>query len=122
MKEIEYILPKKIEGVNGDLIDNPFKGKVVINVPNFRQRIELIKSMGFKTGSDGTMVPGDDPYESIFKMQEISAKHIISMEVIHKDSSQEFNSLEELEYYEEGITLISLVGKIILNGPKLGKN
>jgi len=52
MKELEYTLPEKIEGTDQKMISNPFKGKLVIKVPKYKERLELVRKLGFTANSE----------------------------------------------------------------------
>lgn len=108
MKLFEYV-PKK-----------NFTGVIVLKVPQYKERIKLLKECNFKLGAEGEVTNNNEQFDSIEKLAEITEKHIERVDL--KMNDQEIKSIEDLGYYAEGVELINEVGGLVLNGFTLGKN
>lgn len=108
MKLFEYI-PKK-----------HFEGSIVLKVPQYKERLKLLKECNFKLSKDGEVANNNEQFDSIEKLTDITEKHIEKVNLTH--NGQEIKSVEDLGYYAEGVELINEVGGLILNGFSLGKN
>lgn len=96
-----------------------FKGKVVLKIPKYRERIAILKEAGYSVGKDGVEAASDH-YAFADKMIQIVEKNVLSVELTHEPSCQKFSSIDELEVYQEGTELINELGQTILGGVKLG--
>lgn len=123
--EITWVLPAKIQVPNPEnpqlTIEktNPFKGKVVLDIPKYQERLSIIKEMNLKA-QDGEMEQ-DTGLDGAGKLHEIAMKKIKSIDVEHKDSKIVFNSVDSLEYYKEGVELLQQISSCIIQGVSLGK-
>ena len=108
MKLFEYV-PKK-----------DFEGSIVLKVPQYKERLKLLKECNFKLGANGDIINNDSQFDSIEKLAEITEKHIEKVNLTC--NGNEIKSVEDLGYYAEGVELLNEVGGLILNGFSLGKN
>ena len=97
-----------------------FEGMITIKVPQYKERIKLLKECNFKLGKEGDLESGEGQFDSIEKMIEVTEKHIEKVALVH--GGEEINSVEDLGYYAEGTELLNEVGGLILNGFTLGKS
>ena len=100
MKTIEWKVP---EGLG-------LQGTVTIEVPNYRERLDLVRGIGDLDG-EGVEVAG--------KMYGLVERHVKSMSVHGPDGSM--TTVDDLGYYAEGVELINAIGGVILRGVELGK-
>lgn len=94
------------------------EGHIVLNVPKYKERMELIKSLKLKV-TDGTIEMGDEQFDSFDKILEIVKKRITKIELKYGD--MKFKTLEDLEHYEVFTHITSELWGLIGNGIKLGK-
>jgi hypothetical protein len=113
MKEMKYI-PK---GKHAEV----WEGSVLIKLPRYRERLKLVRDAGFKPSGDGTMSADSDGLAMMDKLLEATEKNIVKMELIHKESGEKFESMEDLECYAEGVELLSDIGNVLLSGLRLGE-
>lgn len=97
-----------------------FEGMITIKVPQYKERIKLLKECNFKLSNDGDLQADNEQFDSVEKLLEITEKHIEKVALVH--DKKEINSVEDLGYYVEGTELLNEVGGLILNGFSLGKN
>jgi hypothetical protein len=100
-----------------------FDGTVVIKMPRYKERIEMIKKLNLSVtqGEDSLEVePKNKGIDTAVFMSSVVEAHIISVDVTHKESGLVIKTLEELECYKEGIELINEVGAVLFNGLALG--
>lgn len=105
---------------------SPFDGEVLLIVPGFKARIEMIRTV--KTDvvvtPDGVVAvdvkpPGSDfdkTAETVNKMYDIAVKHIIAVDLTHKPSGLKFTSFEEMEYLEDFVALMKEIATVVMNG------
>lgn len=93
-----------------------FTGTVVIEVPNYKERMELARDFDFD----------EKDYQKAIDMNvkviELVDKHLIRMSIKHKKTKKEFNSFEDLQYFSEGTELLKEFQSLIFNGPSLGND
>lgn len=109
MKTIEFS-PTKIE-MHGEDVDNPFEGKLVIDLPTYKERIAAVQKIGLS----------DSAVENAGKIIDLVYLYCKGVQLTHKDSQSKFENLDDLSYSEEGSALINAAGRLILNGVQLGK-
>jgi len=113
MKEMKYVPQGTAEK------PSPFIGHVLLKIPRYRERLAMIKGAGYKTGEDGVGV--SDGIDMMDKLLEGVETHVIGVHLTHKKTSLKFESLEDLECYQEGTELINELGQVLLSGVKLGE-
>lgn len=98
---------KKIE-----IDQNGFKGNVEIDIPKFMERTALMRSVV----SDGTdLVDQIKQAEGLVNACKDRVKNIDL-----KAGQNHFSSLDDLEMYNEGMSIIYHLGGLIINGLPLG--
>jgi len=103
-------------------IVSPFEGEIKVKVPKYKDRLKLLKECNFKMDDKGEISKGTDQFDSVEKVVEIAESHILQVNVKHKETEEEFDSVEGLSYTQEGSELINDIGNMVLSGFKLGKN
>ena len=101
-----------------------FSGSLKLKAPSYKERIGLAKELNFKVENvEGTLVADNknSQFDVALKLLEIVDKHVISMELTHTESGQVFKSIEDLDYTEEGSSLVDEIGTALMRGVKLGK-
>jgi hypothetical protein len=94
--------PEKLEGV---------KGYVVINVPSMKERMALMKEIGYKEGGD-TMALAANLMDQVDKLLK---------EVSIECGDVKCESADDLGYYEFGIEVMNRAGSIAMSGIPVGK-
>jgi hypothetical protein len=115
--------------MNFDLAVNEetLKGKIIIKVPSYTERMDLVKSLNLRIGLNGDVDLKNDA-EAISSAKEIfihADKFVVAVDVVAEGNgfSGKISTLEELGMFEEGAKIITeKVAAIIYNGIKLGKN
>lgn len=101
--------------VNGEAL----KGLIKIEIPKFAERMQLAKSI-LHAIEDGKMVEKLDIDKSLAIIEE-TTKRVVEVKVNMKSESP-IEDIETLSYYAEGVSIISELGNIIINGIPLEKN
>ena len=96
-------------------------GKIVVNFPKYKQRLQYIKDCNFQTNEAGEITVGTDQIESIIKLVEIAGQHVEKVAIEHLETGLEVGSFEELEDYEDTQEIINVIGGKILAGVRLGE-
>jgi hypothetical protein len=115
MKNYDYIPGQDKE--NGE---SPFSGKVILKIPKYLERLELVKKFQFGVNKQSE-VEASDQVDSTMKAFELIGPHVVSVELEIKETSEKITDLEELGYYQEGLALMMELAGFILGGIKLGK-
>lgn len=103
--------PKTIKTIEGEEVDSPFTGFVEIQVPTYKERIELLKSLNLSSKSENDIEQG-------LQMINLVEKHVVKVDL--KSGGDKFVSLDDLGYCKEGTELINSIGTIIVQGIPLG--
>lgn len=123
MLVIEYkpiILAEKKTDKEDEIRAVVLTGIVKIQMPKYKERVQLIKSMNF-TVKDGKVEAAAGDYAGLAdKMADIVAKHVQEIDLEHVPSGKKFSKLEELEPYKEFQDLVMDVGGVIMAGVSLG--
>lgn len=96
------------------------KGVIEIELPKYKDRMAIIKSMNINFGKDGELKFEANQLDIIEKMSDIVNERIkkVSLETIDGDKIE---SLGDLEYYSVYSEIINELINIVFNGAKLGK-
>ena len=106
MKVFKYEMPKTLEDADGNDIDNPFEGEIEIEIPTYKERLNLVKDSGFDTEKPGI--------EDGLKMLELVEKRVRSVNCCIED--QPVTSLDDIGYYQVGSLVINAIGRYIMGG------
>lgn len=98
-----------------------FEGTIKIDVPKYAERMKILKAVNLKASHDGVEQDNDN-LESFGRQKEACLKYIKDVSLKIKNTGEEINELEELEYYREGLALMSDIFTDIIAGISLGKN
>jgi hypothetical protein len=90
-----------------------WSGTVTLKVPNYKERLLIIKEMGIAK-------PDADQVDSAIKMIEKVKEHVVELKLSYFD--QEFSSLEDLEYIKAGQDVFNEIGQVLMHGIDLGKS
>jgi len=101
---------------------DPFEGYVEMEIVKYQERMKILNDLNMKANSTGEVVLNKDMIDQLDKMREYVLKYIRKFAIVHKDSGTEFNSLEELEFYEEYQEVLNSLSGLMLNGAKLGNS
>jgi hypothetical protein len=115
MKQIQYIPKQCQEG--GD-----FTGHVLVRVPLFDERYEIIDQMGLKLDQEtGEMKMADlNSFAAIRKMVTASMKFYVGVEIKHADG-REFKSKDDLLSDPDCDAILIDVAMAVSRGFKMGK-
>ena len=130
MKEVEVNLVK-IPSVDEDNDGNRnesfnWKGKAVINLPKYKERLKIIRDMGIQVnmnqeqGAEVDFTQEGGAFVTAEKMADLAEKHIISLDAEHLPTKQKFKEVEDLEYSSEGVELLNALASMVVNGVSLG--
>jgi hypothetical protein len=108
MKEIKFS-PSKLD-MRGKEIDNPFDGFLLLSIPKYKDRIEIIQKMG----------AGEDGIANAAKMIDLVYERCKEVNLVHRGSKEEFHTLDDLSFTDEGSALINAAGQTLLTGYQLG--
>lgn len=87
------------------------------------ERIDTMKTFSFKLNAEGQVdQTAIDTSEYSKKIYLLVKERVKSVSLKHVESGSEFKSLEEVEFYQEGVELINELGALLLGGLKLGKS
>jgi hypothetical protein len=107
----------------GTIVDNDGKetkiamsGVIEIEVPTYKERLTLIKTLGF---NDETKK--DKSFDSCLELVDIVEKRVKSVNVSIEKSADKITNLEDLGYYKEGAEIINDIGRLIISGFGVGK-
>lgn len=101
--------------IKTEIKNQNFEGHVEIDVPRFKERMELVK----KVSLEGNELSNNVTQASL--LVDLAYEKTKSLSIKHK-SGKEFNSIEELEVYKDGIEAIYLIGSFVINGIPLGND
>jgi hypothetical protein len=90
-------------------------GSVEIDIPKFSERMAIVKSTEFHNG-----VKVDDA-DKVLMLVDLAKQKAGKVELKH-ESGVELKSIDDLEFYQEGLAIIYEVAGIILNGVPLGNS
>jgi hypothetical protein len=93
----------------------PMTGIIEIEIPTYKERLSLIKDLGFSSADEG-----EEGLEKAKNLIEIVEKRVRKVEIKLKNG-EEIKSLEDLGYYKEGTLVINDIGRLIISGFELGK-
>jgi len=113
MKTYDYE-PKGIKNKDGTHKDCVFKGKIVIEVPTYKERLDIAKSIGM---DDKT-----DDIDKGKKVLETVEKHVKSIELQSEEHSLVITDMDDLGSYMEGTEIINQLGQLLMQGIPLGEN
>lgn len=115
MKQIQFV-PKQCKE------SNEFSGHVVMRVPMFDERYEIIDQMGLKLDSETGEVKMEDlnSFAAIRKMVSASLKFYVGVELKHVDG-REFKTKEDLLSDPDCDGILIDVAMNISRGFKVGK-
>jgi hypothetical protein len=108
MKEVKFS-PSKLD-VLGKEINNPFDGHMVLSVPKYKERIEIVQKMGLE----------DDNVSNAIKLIDLVYARCKEVDLTHRETGTKINTLDDLGFSEEGSALINAAGKILVSGYQLG--
>lgn len=101
-----------------------FEGKVTYSIPEYQERLQLLKDMYLK--NDGETIEKAesdkqaDVYDYSLKLVDIAKKYVLDVELKCKAEDIEIKSVEHLLCFEEGAALAGEFARTVLNGIKLG--
>ena len=109
----EYIYKPKAE----------FEGHVKLALLKHIERLELLKDMQFKINEAGEVDNSSiDGAGYAMRLYSLVKDRVKEVKLKHKSSGEEFDSLDDLEYYNEGMELITEMGSFLIGGLQLGKS
>lgn len=115
MKELKYVPKPCQEG-------GEFEGHVMVRVPLFDERYEMLDQMGLKVEASGEVNAKDiSAFASLRKMVAASLKFYQSVDIKHKDG-REFKSVEDLQSDPDCDAILMDVSSAVTRGFKPGKN
>lgn len=112
LKTYDYI-PRKIKDEEGNLMDQVFTGKVTIEVPFYRERLEI-----------GRIVQGDGKESNVdisMKTLEILKKHVKEVDITCDKHDLIIDNFDDLGLYQEGGAIITDLIQILIKGIPLGE-
>jgi len=109
MKAYEY-KPGTIKSLEGEEVQSPFKGSVEIQVPTYKERLEILKGLDIKKD--------EIDISQGHKMIALVEKHVSKVDL--KAGKESYKSVEDLGYCREGTELINHIGSIVVSGIPLG--
>jgi len=104
--------------------DSGFKGSVMLDIPLYEDRINLLKGIGYESkvvDDKAESSLGSNDVDMAQKLAVAVKERASELDVIHLDSEKSFRTLDELGITRQGGRLINAMGSILLNGVDLGK-
>lgn len=102
----------------------PFSGYVELAMPRQKDRIKFIKSLKYKTEIKDDQIEIDNQeginYDAAEKISEYVESHVKGIALKYEPNGMMFDNMADLELYEEGIEVINALGRVLMNGVKLG--
>ena len=98
----------------------PFEGHISMEVLLHDDRMKILSDLNLEAGSGGEVKLNKDMISQLSKMKTHVAKYIKEVRLVHIETGTVFNSLADLEYYEEYQEVLNELSGIMLNGVKLG--
>lgn len=99
----------------GELV---FEGSMKIRIFPAEQRANFGKSLNLKVNKEGD-VELSDQAETSQKILTFTKENIVSLDL--KCNGQEIKEVSDLEFYEEGVKLLTEVSLVMFKGIRLGK-
>lgn len=96
-----------------------FSGEIVLDVPSYKEKLAIIKSLNMKVSKDGIEEASVDPMEMAEKLFETMEKYVKKVDLEY--AGEKFSSVDELGYYEVGQKVIQEIQHVLTNGMALGK-
>ena len=112
MKTYDYT-PQALKMEDGSTVESPFTGKVVLEVPYYKERLELAR-----------IVQGDGKESSVdvsMKALEVLEKHVQKVDVVSEKHDIVIDTFQDLGLYEEGGAMINDMIQILIKGIPLGE-
>jgi len=111
---------------NGDLV---FEGNYQIKMPNFIDRMKFVQEVQAENQIDPSLkdekeieaAQDQKNMQSAVRMAELASKYITGVNLKHRESGEEFNSFEELQYVQECSLISSECFEHLAKGRALGK-
>lgn len=98
-----------------------FSGHLMISVPTFLERLDMLKQLGVEIGADGEAVSNTKLDLDLFR--NLFAKVIdIVKEVDLKYEDTEIKTVDELQVYAECMPVVMELVEVIKSGLTLGKS
>jgi len=121
MIKIKHELPEKIileqEGKQVE-VPNPLKGHLIVKLPTYKERIELIKSIKYKLDGDGKIAYNEETLISSADLLDKASAFIDKVEVVN-DLGFKFTSVDDLSCDPDGIKLLTQISNLLMKGIKL---
>lgn len=118
MREITYH-PQPFTDEAGKEHAPKFEGEIKLDLPSYKERIQMVKALNFKTENNKAEV-GDNNIDEALKVLDLVEKHVKAVDLVRSADGLEFKSLEDLGYDSDGSELINEIGRVILGGTRLG--
>lgn len=99
-----------------------FEGEIVIDFPNKKDRLALTKELNVKLDNNGEVsLEGDEMLVLYEKLGGILETRVDSVCLIHLATGEKIESLEELEFWSDGMEIVNQITGMITRGPRLGE-
>jgi hypothetical protein len=122
MKQFKYV-PKEVELEDKTKVPSPFVGHLMIKIPLYKERLNLIKEMNLNVDQDDkSLVLDSNKIDQAIKMNDIAKAHIAEMDLKYAATDEKVESVDDLEYLQEGSQLLIEVANMVLSGFKLGNS
>lgn len=117
MSEMNQIYtPKACQGK-----DAAFSGQVIMRIPTYEERIDLMCESGSVDASEGEMSK-KQMLQMTKSLVSASYKFYVKVDITHKASKKHFTTSESLRYSAKTAEILSDVATWLLNADSLGEN
>jgi len=99
-----------------------YEGSAKIMLPNYINKLKLIKECNFKTKNDGAVEIGMDQLDSVIILAEKAKPYVKEVEIKHLESGKIAKSYDDLLENWEFEEIISEVCALPLSGGKVGNS
>ncbi len=120
MKSIKYS-PKARRKLDDGSEGPVWSGSVTLKLPNYRDRLRLVKDLNFKVNEKGEVEYGASMFEAQEKIIGVVETHVENVDLTRVEDGMEFKNIDDLGYDVDGTELINELAFSLINGVRLGK-
>jgi len=101
-------------------IDPKFKGSLKLKIPEYEERMKMVKIMNTSFDSNGDAIEGQE-FDKLPQLSNFGFELIMSMDIVRIEDDMKFEKKEMLKFDKDGTDLLLEIGNKLMGGVKLGK-
>lgn len=98
-----------------------FDGSVTVKVPDHIARMSFLKTLTVTVSETGELIQAEQ-IDISMKLVECAKKYIESVALVRKEDGFKVPDAKWLEYDIDGVDILGEIGRVLIDGVKLGKS